>query len=335
MHQGGYVDMRRKLLLAMLMCGGVWWMGHSPAHAAVNYDKIIPASKKYIGVPYQWGGTTAKGFDCSGFIRHVYSSLGIDVPRTTTEMYRMGTSVKKSDLRTGDLVFFNTSGSGVSHAGIYIGDGQFIHSASSKGVMVSSVNDPYYWGKRYVGAKRVLAYRLQPGRFQDIPSSYWAYDEIRTLSEDGLILGYENSYFKPNEPITRAEVASYLGEYLQLDLSNRSAIFRDVPLEHWAVGAINAMQKKGYITGSGGSFRPEETLTRAQLAAILTRVFDLKQPAVDQSFTDVSPSFWAYKDIQALAASGITTGYEDGTFRPEDTVTRAQFAVFLYRAAHE
>ncbi|MBA2874566.1 C40 family peptidase [Thermaerobacillus caldiproteolyticus] len=332
--------MRRQLMLVMLMCGSVLWMSKSPANAqtnyvAVNYDKIIPASKKYVGVPYQWGGTTAKGFDCSGLIYHVYSSLGIDVPRTTAEMYRMGVSVKKEDLRVGDLVFFDTDGNGVSHAGIYIGNGKFIHSSSSKGVIISSLDDPYYWGKTYIGAKRVLAYRLQPGRFQDIPTSFWAFNEIRTLSEDELMIGYADSYFKPNEPITRAEVASYLGEYLQLDLSDRSAIFKDVSSDHWAIGAINAMQKKGFLTGSNGNFRPEDNLTRAQLAVILTRVFQLKPPATHRSFTDVPPTFWAYKEIQALAASGITTGYEDGTFRPNDTVSRAQFAVFLYRSIHK
>jgi hypothetical protein len=322
----------------LLVCATLWLTGQSPADASTphkaetNYDMIVPASKKYIGVPYQWGGTTAKGFDCSGFVRHVYKTIGVNVPRTTSEMYKTGTSIKKEDLRVGDLVFFNTSGKGVSHAGIYIGENKFIHSSSSKGVTVSSLNDPYYWKKRYIGARRVLSYPLEQGRFRDIAASHWAFDEIRTLAEDELIIGYEDSYFKPNEPITRAEVMADLAEYLNLDFSNRSALFKDVSSDHWAVGAVNAMYKEGYIHGSSGSFRPEDTLTRAQLAKILTNVFHLKQPAKAQPFTDVPANHWAYQDIQALAASGITTGYPDGTFRPNDRVTRAQFAAFLYRA---
>lgn len=127
--------MRRQLALALLLGGSVFVVGAraEQAEASVNYDQIVPAAKQYIGVPYQWGGTTAKGFDCSGFIRHVYQSIGIDMPRTTADMYRMGKRVDKSDLRVGDLVFFNTSGKGASHAGIYIGNNQFIHSSSSKG----------------------------------------------------------------------------------------------------------------------------------------------------------------------------------------------------------
>ncbi|UOE76122.1 C40 family peptidase [Parageobacillus thermoglucosidasius] len=328
--------MRRQLVLALLLGGSVFAAGAraEQAEASVNYDHIVPAAKQYIGVPYRWGGTTAKGFDCSGFIRHVYQSIGIDTPRTATDMYRMGKRVDKSALRVGDLVFFNTSGKGVSHAGIYIGNNRFIHSSSSKGVTISSLNDSY-WKKTYIGAKRVLAYRLAPGQFQDVPPSHWAFDEVRTLSEQELVIGYEDSYFKPDEPITRAEVAAYLAEYLDLNLSDRSVPFNDVPDDYWALGAIRAVQKQGIMNGSNGKFHPEDTLTRAQLAAVLTRAFRLQPPAAAKSFTDVPPSFWAFRDIQALAAAGITTGRTDGSFGPNDPVTRVQFAAFLYRAMHQ
>jgi hypothetical protein len=333
----GEEKMRRQLALALLLSGSVFVISDRAevAEASVNYDQIVPAAKQYIGVPYRWGGTTEKGFDCSGFIRHVYRSIGIDMPRTTADMYRMGKWVEKDDLRIGDLVFFNTSGKGVSHAGIYIGNNQFIHSSSSKGVMISSLNDPYYWRKTYIGARRVLAYRLAPGRFQDVSPSHWAFDEVRTLSEQELVIGYEDSYFKPNEPITRAEVAAYLAEYLDLNLSDRSVTFKDVPNGYWALGAIRAIQKKGIMNGSNGEFRPEDTLTRAQLAAVLTRAFRLQPPTAAKPFTDVPPSFWAYREIQALAASGITTGRADGSFGPNAPVTRVQFAAFLYRTMNK
>ncbi|WP_062677819.1 C40 family peptidase [Parageobacillus toebii] len=329
--------MRRQLALALLLSGSVFVMSDhaEAAEASVNYDQIVPAAKQYVGVPYRWGGTTANGFDCSGFIQHVYQSIGIDMPRTTADMYRMGKQVEKGDLRVGDLVFFNTNGKGVSHAGIYIGNNRFIHASSSKGVIISSLNDPYYWSKTYVGARRVLAYRLAPGRFQDVSPSHWAFDEVRTLSEQELVIGYEDSYFKPNEPITRAEVAAYLAEYLDLNLSDRSVTFKDVPSGYWALGAIRAIQKEGIMNGSNGEFRPEETLTRAQLAAVLTRAFRLQPPTTMNPFTDVPPSFWAYRDIQALAASGITTGRSDGSFGPNEPVTRVQFAAFLYRAMNQ
>ena len=116
---------------------------------------IIATAKQYIGVPYVWGGSTPSGFDCSGFVQYVFAKHGITLPRTSAQQYTAGTWVSKSNLQPGDLVFYNTSGSGVSHLGIYIGNGQFIHASSSKGVMISEMSNSY-WSARYYGARRVL-----------------------------------------------------------------------------------------------------------------------------------------------------------------------------------
>lgn len=118
-------------------------------------QQIIATAKKYIGVPYLWGGSTPKGFDCSGYVQYVFAAHGIPLPRVSKQQWTVGTPVAKSALRPGDLVFFNIDGSGVSHLGIYIGDNQFIHASSSKGVMISSLSNSY-WAKTYYGAKRVL-----------------------------------------------------------------------------------------------------------------------------------------------------------------------------------
>lgn len=134
--------------------------GVAPSASALNgttgtASQIIATAKKYIGVPYLWGGTTPKGFDCSGFVQYVFKAHGILLPRTSREQYGVGTAVSKANLKPGDLVFFNTSGSGVSHLGIYIGDNQFVHASSSKGVTITSLSNSY-WSARYLGARRVL-----------------------------------------------------------------------------------------------------------------------------------------------------------------------------------
>ena len=122
---------------------------------SASAEAIIATAKQYIGVPYVWGGSTPSGFDCSGYVKYVFGRHGISLPRTSKEQYTVGTWVAKSNLRPGDLVFYNTSGSGVSHLGIYIGNGQFIHASTSKGVMISEMSNSY-WSARYYGARRVL-----------------------------------------------------------------------------------------------------------------------------------------------------------------------------------
>jgi cell wall-associated NlpC family hydrolase len=119
-------------------------------------QELTRSALRFLGVPYSFGGTTASGFDCSGFVQHVFAMLGISLPRTADAQYDVGHRAIGGP-RAGDLVFFDTYG-GVSHVGIYLGEGKFVHASSSHGVMVSHLSDSY-WASRYVGAKRLIATR--------------------------------------------------------------------------------------------------------------------------------------------------------------------------------
>ena len=106
---------------------------------------IASISKRYIGVPYVWGGVTPRGFDCSGFVQYVLRQGGYDIGRTVTLQYIDTNIILKENASPGDLVFFqNTYTSGLSHVGIYMGDDKFIHASSSKGVTISSLNETYW-----------------------------------------------------------------------------------------------------------------------------------------------------------------------------------------------
>lgn len=110
---------------------------------------VINTARSLIGSPYQWGGTTPRGFDCSGFIQYSFAQNGQSTPRTVIQMWNAGSRVSSPSV--GDLVFFETR-SGPSHAGIFIGNNQFIHSGASTGVTISSMSNPY-WSRAYLGAR--------------------------------------------------------------------------------------------------------------------------------------------------------------------------------------
>lgn len=121
-------------------------------------SKIVNEAQKYLGVPYVWGGTTPKGFDCSGFVQYVYKQIGINIPRSTTEQIKVGNSVDKSNLQPGDLVFYigsNGSRSNPGHVGIYIGNGQMIHAPQTGDVVKISSTENEYRKNTYIGARRI------------------------------------------------------------------------------------------------------------------------------------------------------------------------------------
>ncbi|SFP91739.1 C40 family peptidase [Pseudomonas borbori] len=125
-------------------------------------DSILSHGLSLVGTRYRYGGSTVKsGFDCSGFIGYLFKEeLGMQLPRSTREMINIDAPlVEREELEPGDLLFFSTNGRGrVSHAGIYLGDDQFIHSSSSRsgGVRVDSLEDRY-WNRTFIEAKRALA----------------------------------------------------------------------------------------------------------------------------------------------------------------------------------
>lgn len=112
----------------------------------------------HLGVPYRFGGNDPQaGFDCSGLVRFVARSvLGIDLPRTSDAMARVGSVVARDALEVGDLVFFNTRGGANSHVGIYVGDGRFVHAPSRRGQVRVEEVDAAYWRARFNGARRLL-----------------------------------------------------------------------------------------------------------------------------------------------------------------------------------
>lgn len=143
-------------------------MGTGSAFADSKMDKVID---KALGTKYAAGGVSTNGFDCSGFTMYVFDKIGINLPHQSGAQYKMGSAISREDLRAGDLLFFNTSGKGVSHVGIYVGEGKFAHASSKRGVTISSLSDKYYVNT-YMGAKRIMSTDAYEAVATDAPEEH-------------------------------------------------------------------------------------------------------------------------------------------------------------------
>ncbi len=171
--------------------------------------------------------------------------------------------------------------------------------------------------------------------FSDVPQDFWAAEDIYQFTDLEVIRGYEDGTFRPNQPVTRAQAAVILAGALQLDTENATSVnYKDVKKTSSAYDKIAAVTDAGIMQGSDGKFKPNKPLTRAQMAVVLTNAFDLEGNK-KSSFKDVAKDFYAYEHIDAIFANGITAGYANGTFKPNEPTTRAHFAAFLARAMDE
>jgi cell wall-associated NlpC family hydrolase len=150
-------------LLALPGCGTTSRPGPpaeaSRRHPAQQRNEVALIALSQVGLPYRWGGDSpAAGFDCSGLVVYVFhESLRIALPRTASEQARTGHGVGRSDLRPGDLVFFNTMRQRYSHVGIYVGNGRFVHAPTAKELVKLEQLDAAYWRERFNGARRLIA----------------------------------------------------------------------------------------------------------------------------------------------------------------------------------
>jgi len=127
-----------------------------PLHNQAQHEKLATSINAFLDARYKYGGNDASAIDCSGFVKAVFQEVySIKLPRKAAEIYRLGTKVGKGSLATGDLVFFSTAGwRSINHVGIYLSDNKFVHSSTSRGVTISSLDEDY-WKRRYRGGCRL------------------------------------------------------------------------------------------------------------------------------------------------------------------------------------
>lgn len=159
--------------------------------------------------------------------------------------------------------------------------------------------------------------------------NHWAKASIDTLIAKGLLTGYSDGTLRPNSGLTRAEAIKVIATYMGLE--GQASNFTDVSGAHWANKYIGAAAGSGLMNGySDGTFRPNNKISRSELATLITRAFKLTGTG-NTSFKDVNRNAWYYDSIDALASNKIITGYADSTFKPGNDITRAEFATMVSR----
>ncbi|MBU8908723.1 M14 family metallopeptidase [Desertibacillus haloalkaliphilus] len=168
--------------------------------------------------------------------------------------------------------------------------------------------------------------------FPDVAESHWAQEQIESLHEAGVINGHQDGTFQPSQSLTRGQAAELMTKALDLEMIQERATpsFSDLSLDHYYEPFASAVKEAGVFSGHyNGTFGASEGLTREQMATVLVNAFDLEATGDDVTFTDASAiASYHQDDVKVLAQHGITTESE---YRPTDSVTRAEFAAFLYR----
>ena len=166
--------------------------------------------------------------------------------------------------------------------------------------------------------------------FTDVPPKHSNYNDIAFLLDKGIISANKKTY-GVKDIVTREEVAVMVAKAVGLDGTQRATKFKDVPKSYANSGYIQSAVEAGIINGyEDGTFKPTTKVTRGHMAAFIARAFDL--PTGTKTFKDVKKGHTAYDAVSQLAAANITTGYEDGTFKPANNLTRAHISAFLARA---
>ncbi|PEF68454.1 S-layer protein [Bacillus anthracis] len=198
------------------------------------------------------------------------------------------------------------------------------------------------FGAEGTTAKAELAAKPQQASqaiFKDVPAGHWSYEAIQTLAEQEIMLGYGNGMFGFGHNVTREQVAALIYRALDLDEEfgedeELESPYNDIVDDNSTMFPFEvlAVTELGIFTGDEkGNFRPKDTLTRAEMAQVLTRAFEL-QVKGSAGFKDVPKGHWAENAINAVGSNGISIGDGKGNFAPNMKVTREQYAQFLFRA---
>lgn len=281
---------------------------------------------------------------------------------TNVATHKLATTFASSDLAVGDTFTVNTAKETQNYNGTKevgeattsaFAEGDLVYTSSNPSVATVDTN-----GKVTVVGTGDFAITVSVGAngegnakvitetyavpanisFSDVKNSHWAYDTINDIASLGLVSGYPDGTFKPNNKMQRDEIVSVLAKWLEKDgklpaTATISNPYSDVATTHWNYDNILKLSELGILSGKGnGVFAPDAELTRGEMAVILVNVLDLELSSTTPAFSDVSSDHWAAKYIQTLYENGLVNGTGGNKFEPNKSMTRAECAKFIMNA---
>lgn len=182
-----------------------------------------------------------------------------------------------------------------------------------------------------VASAPAAAAQSSGGQFRDVPEDHAHHDSIEAVADAGVVVGYPDGTYRPENDVTRGQVATILATAAHMETDGEPP-FRDVPSDHEHAHGITALAEWDVVQGyPDGTYRPEQSIDRGQMATVLATAYNLEAEG-DPPFDDVDSDHPHAEGIAAVAEHDIAEGYDDGTYRPSEPVNRGQTATFLHRA---
>ncbi len=307
-------------------------------------DKFIQFCQQQLGKPYVLGATGPDAFDCSGLFFAAFSQLfKAQVPRVSTDQFALGIKIEVAEAKPGDLIFFDSGWIDrvPNHNGVCIEEGKMINANSYQGKVYEEPFASGYWSTRIIGVRRVFdadgkldlfGRSSQVPPFDDVPGSHRDFAEIEHLRKQGVIRGFSDGSFRPDQPVTRAEALKILLLCFQIPLVDADAtLFSDISLADWHITYVTTAKQKGIINGyPDGTFRPGNEINRAEIAKIIFETGGISPPPVQTDIPDVPPNCW-FSGYALAARERSMFRFAGKNFLPKKPVTRGEMCRAIVR----
>ncbi len=290
-------------------------------------DDLINFLKGELGKPYQLGAIGPDGYDCSGLTYTAFQqSCNILLPRVSTDQYSIGVSVDLADIQKGDLLFFDTGSSSrkPNHVGVCIGDQKMINANSYANKVVEESYMSSYWQGAYYGTKRALNLSTP---FMDVPISSPFYEYIIDLYEKGVVSGYPDGTFKPEQGINRAEVLKIILEAFEIPLVEiGDSPFSDVNTSDWFFKYVKTAYEQGIVNGyPDGTFKPANNVNRVECLKIALNTAGVTLPSSGSlNFSDVQATDWFYAYVLYATNESLIDPVSDTLFGAANDMKRGE-----------